>query len=52
MPPWQPLPFLTRYTIQMMQTDSRIGADTVIDNSGNRVFYRVLDYQVMATLSQ
>lgn len=49
---WQALPFATVRSIQMMRTRSAFTADTVVDDAGNRVWERALEYQVMATRSQ
>lgn len=49
---WHALPFATVRSIQMMRTRSAFTADTVVDDAGNRVWERALEYQVMATRSQ
>jgi len=46
---WQGLPFATARTVQLMRTNSRPGREELQDANGNRVFHRMLDYQVMVT---
>lgn len=44
---WQPLPFATARTLNMGLERTAIGRDEVVDAQGHRVFYRILEYQVL-----
>lgn len=46
---WQALPFQTATAIQVMRQNVRRGAEEVVDKDNNRVFHRIMEYQIMVS---